>query len=576
MGLFNGALQIGRSALLSYQSALQVVGSNISSAGSPDYTRLTPELDPLQGSTLGAGLQPGAGVALSGIQRHIDEALENRVRIAIGDNEAATMRRMSLSQVEVLFDNLNGTDVGTVLTDFFNSFDELQQSPEDVAMRDLAITSGARLAASLGELRGRLAGIGEDIEQQVGALIGEADRLATQIAEINERISTHEAGRRGQATGLRDQRDGLLRELGQLIAVTVREQPNGSVNVYVGSEALIQGNFSRGFMAVETSDGEFIRTSLAFADTGSQVPAAGGRLQGLIQSRDRDAFARIASVDELAAGVIAAVNQVHADGQGLVGAIASSGTAVVQATDVALNSVAAGLAHPPKNGSFFITVADDVTATPVTYQINIDLDGIGSDTTLESLVADFNANVVGVTASIIPGNRLELVADDGMSYTFGHDGQTARQDTSHVLAALGINTFFAGNDARDITVNSALVENPSLVAVSSVFLSGDGANAIRLTELATTPSDVLRGVSVVGFYNAMAGAVAVAGADAASALEATAGVRGALQAQRERVSGVSLDEEAISMVKFQRAFQGAARYLSVVDDLINQLVNLIR
>ena len=84
MGLLNSALQIGRSALLGYEGALQVVGSNISSAGSADYTRLSPQLDPLQGNLITGDLQPGAGVALTAIQRNIDEALEGRVRLAIG------------------------------------------------------------------------------------------------------------------------------------------------------------------------------------------------------------------------------------------------------------------------------------------------------------------------------------------------------------------------------------------------------------------------------------------------------------------------------------------------------------
>ena len=84
MGLLNSALHIGRTALLGYSGALQVIGNNISSAGTDNYTRLTPQLSPLQGDTLAGNIKPGAGVALSGIQRNIDEALEGRVRLAIG------------------------------------------------------------------------------------------------------------------------------------------------------------------------------------------------------------------------------------------------------------------------------------------------------------------------------------------------------------------------------------------------------------------------------------------------------------------------------------------------------------
>ena len=49
-----------------------------------------------------------------------------------------------------------------------------------------------------------------------------------------------------------------------------------------------------------------------------------------------------------------------------------------------------------------------------------------------------------------------------------------------------------------------------------------------------------------------------------------------LKEQREAVSGVNLDEEAVSLIKYERAFQGASRFVRVVDDLIAELVALIR
>jgi flagellar hook-associated protein 1 FlgK len=49
-----------------------------------------------------------------------------------------------------------------------------------------------------------------------------------------------------------------------------------------------------------------------------------------------------------------------------------------------------------------------------------------------------------------------------------------------------------------------------------------------------------------------------------------------LQAQREAVSGVSLDEEAINLMRFQRAYQGAARLVSVVDELMETMMGMVR
>jgi flagellar hook-associated protein 1 FlgK len=581
MGLLNSALQIGRSALIGYQGALQVVGSNISSAGSADYTRLSPLLDPLQGNLITGELQPGAGVALAAIQRNIDEALETRVRSAIGAQASALARENSLAQIGMLFDDLNSLGISARLAEFFNMLDELQNTPEDLAVRDLAVNQGAELAGSLRNLRTQLAEVGESIDRQITDIVKRADEVARQIARLNEEITTAEAGRREQATGLRDQRDALLRELSVYFDVTVREQPNGTVNVYVGSETLVQGSLARGLAAVEEIDDtgqaaslESTRISVRFADTNQQVNVRGGQLEGLLQGRDQDT--QIAALNELASALIAEVNRIHADGQGLVGFTTVTGMVDVLATDSPLDNAAAGLAFPPQKGSFYITVADEVTATPVAYRIDISLDGTDAGTTLESLVADINTQVSGVTASITADNRLQLDADDGSTFTFGYDGQHAREDTSGILAALGVNTFFTGTDARSIAVNETLIERPALLAAAGVFLTGDGSNAGRLAALDTALSDRLDGASIIGFYNVISSSVAARSGAARDDAEAASVILASLRAQRESISGVNLDEEAIALIKYERAFQGAARFVSVVEGLLSELVRLIR
>ena len=70
--------------------------------------------------------------------------------------------------------------------------------------------------------------------------------------------------------------------------------------------------------------------------------------------------------------------------------------------------------------------------------------------------------------------------------------------------------------------------------------------------------------------------MAVTGAAAKTGMEAADAILLALQTQKENISGVSLDEEAIELVKYERAFQGAARYLSVVDQMMTEMMNIIR
>ena len=576
MGLLNSSLQIGRSAILAYQGALQTIGSNVSSAGSPDYTRLAPQLDPIPGSIIGNGLQPGAGAALTDIRRYIDDALEDRLRLATGATQAALARQSGLSQVEAFLDDAGGAGVSSRIAGFFQAFDTLQNTPEDRAVRDLTIAAGDQLAASLSTLRSQFSQLGADIDGQIGDMVKQADDLAREIADLNSRITTSEAGRRGQATALRDQRDAALRSLGELMDVTVREQPDGAINVYVASEALIQGNTVRGLISVTELDGEFSRTAVRFADTNQEIQLRGGRLAGLIRSRDVDAYGQVAGLDQLAAALIAEVNRIHADGQGLNGYTSVVGGFDVLSAGAALNGTQAGLVSPPRNGSFYITVSDTATGTPLAYRIEVNFDDPATATTLQSLVDDINAQVQNITASVTSDNRLAFAAEEGFEFSFGHDGQAFREDTSGVLAALGVNAFFTGSDARTIAVTDALHADSRLLAAASVFLPGDGENARRIASLDTQASALLSESSISGFYSSMVTDVAVTAGGNNSDVNALGSVESALQAQKESISGVNLDEEAISLVKFQRAFQGAARFVSVVDELIGELVTLIR
>ena len=576
MSLVTSALQIGRSALTSYQSALQVLGNNVSNAGNPDYTRQAVGLGPVNGVSLPEGYRPGAGVALTSLQRSLDEALEHRLRIAMGGQYAIQAEEDTLSRVEVMFDELTGLGMATQINAFFNGLSEVHNDPADTAIRSVAIAGGVALASSLRQMRSELLAIGEAADAQIGALVEQANGISRDIAELNAQIVTAEAGGNAPANALRDQRDAKLRELSEIVDVDTRVQENGSLYVFIGSEALVQGGVARELTTEQRLDGELVRTAVIFADTEADIDPRGGALRGLIEARDRHAYGELDRIDNLAAGIIAEVNRIHSDGQGLVGFTSVTGTSALSDETAVLNSSAAGLGLKPQNGSFFIVVSDDTTGTPVAYQIQIDLDSEGADTTLESLVTQINATVTGVTASVTADRRLKLDADAGVSFTFGHDGEEPRQDTSAVLATLGINTFFEGSDASDITVNTLLEEHPEYLAAASANLPGDGGNAARLAALDTVAGSQLGDVSILEFYNSIAGDVATTAAAAHSGAQASGAIVSSLQAEKEAISGVSLDEEAIDLLKFERAFQGAARYISVVDQLLDEMLALVR
>lgn len=569
MGLIAGALQIGRSALLSYQSALEVIGNNISNAGSEGYTRNTAILSPQMGSMLPEGFQAGAGVALTAMRRNVDEALESRLRIALGDDDATAATRNTLGRLESILNELSDTDLSSLLDKFFNAFSNLQNSPQDISARGIVITAGQSVVDEIRRQRNDVLSLVGQVNEEIVDITRQASQIAGEIASLNEQIVQAESAQRGAIGALRDQRDAKLRELSTVVQVNVQPQDNGSVNVYLGNELLIQGSYSRGLTTKTEISNGLERVIPVFADDGGTARILGGRLEGLVRSRDAYCAGHLADLDTLAAGMIQEVNKVHAQGQGLYGLTGVSGTYAVLDENAALNSNAAGLDLHPQNGTFQITVKNKATGAATTATIAVDLDGLGSETTLNSLVAAINAGTDNIAASVTADRRLQIAADSGFEFTFA-------EDTSNVLAALGVNTFFTGKAANDIGVNAVLTADASLLAAARTGLPGDGTNAAALSRVRNQNSSLLGGQSLMGFYNAVAGKIAVNGQATRAQQSAANAITTSLQAQRESVSGVSLDEEAIQLLRFQRAFQGAARYVTVVDQLINELLGIVK
>ncbi|MCG3136649.1 MAG: Flagellar hook-associated protein 1 [Phycisphaerae bacterium] len=576
MGLINSALNIGRSAITSYQSALSVLGNNIANAADPDYSRQRPVLEPVAGGPLPEGIRPGGGVALTSLERIVNEGLETRVREAIAAVEASKVESQTLSQIEASLNELTDNDLSSQMNQLFNSFQDVQNNPTEVGLRGVTVGHAAALADALRTRRNDLESMITEINDQINSSTEQINDLTRQIADLNIQIVSSEAG--GQLAGaLRDSRDALLKDLSRLMNITVRHQESGTVSVFVGNETLVQYGEAREVMSVPVVENGVNQYELRFRETDSQVDIVGGQLGGLIDVRDSHIVDMIGQVDQLAAGLIDIINNVHTNGQGLDGYTTMTGTNAVLDADLALNDPDAGLVYTPQTGSFYIAVTDQVSGLTSAYQIDIDLDGLnGDDTTLNSLAAQITAAIPNVTATVTTQNTLALTATPGFVFSFGHDGVASRDDSSNVLAALGVNTFFQGHNAADIAVNNALAARPELLAASSVNINGDGVNAGLLAAAGSTTSSVLDSTTLNDYYAQMIGELGVKSAAAQARLESADGVRVALETQRASISGVNLDEEAVELLKYERAFQGSARFTSVVDQLIAEMLNIIQ
>ncbi len=130
----------------------------------------------------------------------------------------------------------------------------------------------------------------------------------------------------------------------------------------------------------------------------------------------------------------------------------------------------------------------------------------------------------------------------------------------------------SGRDFFNADFTVAISDPAAVAAASGPGLPGDNTIALRIAELSSTVISSL-GNTFSEYYN---GIVAEAGTMARAASDTRTfdeNLLVELQGRREALSGVSLDEEAMNLVRFQRSFEAAARMIQVTDELLDTIVN---
>ena len=567
MGL-NGALQIGRSAILTSQAAISVAGNNMANAATPGYHRQVANLAPSRPEGIGRNQFVGTGVSLVSVNRAIDFALQSRLRDAISDENAATIDERFLTAVETIQNELSNDDLSSRLSAFFNAFSELANNPLDDAVRTVVLQQGVSVADHVNMIRGEYTTLRNEVDRSLGTSVERVDGLLEEIATINSQIAAAEGGQGGTTGGansLRDRRDQLIDELSGFLEVTTIDQPNGAVDILVGSIPLVLAGESRGLQMRTESGPNGREVTVRVGADGSILDIQSGSIGALMRQRNDTIDPAMSALDDFASQLAFQVNRVHSQGQG--SSLRSSFEGSIQLDDPTANlgGSYSGLPYTIENGSFQLHVVDPASGNRSTYQVTVD----PQNDSLQDLVDRINVDlgIPDVTAAVGADGQFVLQAATGREIAFS-------DDTSGALAALGINGFFTGTDATDLAVDQALLDDPTLLSTSDDFTPGGNGAALAMVGLEDASVDAFGGRSLREEWQASVNELAVRTSAARTSLESSRLVRSSLEAQSQGVSGVSLDEEAIDLMSLQRQFQAAARFITVIDEAMQVLLSI--
>ncbi len=565
MSLYS-SMQLARNSLRANQIALQVVSQNIANANTPGYIREEVQLAPGPTQRVG-GILLGTGVRVVAVVQKIDKFLENRLRSAVSDQSSAETIEQSYAQLESIIGELGDTDLSTSLNNFFSSISEILNQPESPSVRNLAVLQGETLTADIQRMANRVVEIRSDLNERVLSMADDINRLIHEISVLNVRIAEVEGGNISQsdAVGLRDQRLMALESLAKIIDINVSEQLSGGVAVYSGGDYLVFEGAVREVSVLSGSDRGLAVANIQITETGASLNPSSGQLQGLLHARDEVFGDYLDDLNDLAGTLAHEFNKVYASGQGLNGYEQLTSTFNVNRADEPLNQT--GLDFTPSNGSFQILVHNKKTGLTHTSQIIVDLNGMGDDMTLQDLTDAINA-VDGVSAEITSSRGLKI-SSSGADQEIGF-----AEDSSGILASLGLNTFFTGSNAMDIGVNSDIKSDPSRFAASRGGIGADTDTATELANFIDRPLSTKDDSTLAFLYDRMVSDATQGSTVAKSIAEGARVFEASLRGQKTAMSGVNLDEEAINMLAYQRSFQASAKLIAVLNELFAILVSI--
>jgi len=561
----NGAMEVGRSALIASQTALQVTGSNLANAATEGYTRRAISLAPKRDEIGFGGQYVGRGVEISGIVRVVDESLLARLRDAIGEEQSARAERNFLTQLEALQNELSENDLSSLLSEFFNSWSEVANNPEDGATRAVVVQQGVSIASRISNLREDYAVLRNQIDDQIANTVDTINDLVSRVGQLNFEIAQLEV-EAGEAASLRDQRDQMLNQISEYFEIDVYEQPSGAVNVLVNSLPIVLGSDAPGIEMRRESVGDQLEVRLAVRDRGFEFQPTSGSLGALLEARETGVNRAIDELETFAGSLITEVNRIHTSGQSQVPVTRYVAANPVDDLTVNLNLGDAGLPSPIENGSLMVHLTHLDSGQRIAYRVDV----AGDEMSLQDLAVELSASLGGaqMSASIDAERRLVLEADPGYAISFS-------DDTSGALAALGINSFFTGTGAGDIDVTQALQDIPARLAVGADHVGGSNGTAVAIATMQDERIEALDGLSLREYWQNAVNQLAVRSGQAGTAVETNGLVRESLDAQFQSISGVSVDEETINLLTYQRQFQAASRYISTIDETMQELLRLI-
>ena len=492
-----GLLNLGTSALLANQAALQTAGNNIANVHTPGYSRQSVVVQQIEGQYSGSGYI-GKGVAVTTVMRNYDAFLTSQSNLATAQLASDSTLSTQMTQLENVFSSGAG-DLGSSVSAMLNSFSAVASAPTDLTARTAAIGNANQMASQFNASSASLDTLQAGTKMQLQQSVASINSLATQIAAVNEQIS-RTMGSGQPPNSLLDQRDQLVSQLNQYVQTTSIPASDGTVTIFLaGSQPLVQGKTANALsVATGAFPGDASTSTLTINQAGQSMPMdesnlGGGSVKGLMTFMNQDLVNGRNLLGRMALAIGTVVNNQQQLGLDLNGNPGGNlfQPAVLPAGLPASTNSPQSLGPPAATVAINMSVSDPTALAVSDYRLTFSSSTAGSITRLSDGVV---TNFATLPAQV--------------------DGLTVSSSTANG-GAFGPGDIFLLKpfSAAASLIKTALIAPTALAAASQIQASAGSSNtgglAVTSLQAQTANANLTQPVTLT--FNAAAGTFDVAG-----------------------------------------------------------------
>ena len=604
-------LNIASSALSAFQASINTAANNVSNVQTEGYSKQVTNLEASGALRVNAKYgTTGTGVTAKSIERLRDAYYDTKYRDNQSDFGRYEKKLYYMQQIEMYYED-DHKEIGfsTLLKKMFNNLDTVQTHTGDENVRKQFISSAQSLATYFNGIASSLSDLQTGVNQEVKNSVDTINSIAQKIALINRQINQIEI-QGGHASELRDQRDVLVDELSAIVPIEISETPIKNSNypdmdlgiynyaVKLNGQKLVNG-YEYQTLTCEARPQRINQSDIAglyditWTNTGVSLDpsssAMSGSLKALIEIRDgnnANNFTGTIGNDK------PDIQDVTVDGRTVtqirvtdpsITAIEKLGIAEKGLITVRNNSYQYTNFEINADGSYTFTLERELNSTEKSKfygqkaSIGKSVDAMGIPYYM-SQMNEFLRNFAKAFNDIERGEPDNPGVDmDGKpmgSFFVANKTLGGEFDFTDTAVSTTSNTYYQLT-AANFTVAKECIEDPARFAAVYESENTDGIDKYTLiNELKKLESEttLYRGAGADDFLMCMISDVSVDTQEAELFHTNYSNISNTIDMQRQSISGVDEDEEALDLVKFQNAYNLASKMISVMSEMYNRLI----